>query len=71
MELFGQGVRLEEDGLLEEALEAFTRSTELRPSLAESWWNRGVMLQRLGRRADADASFEEARALGYAPPGEG
>jgi membrane associated rhomboid family serine protease len=71
VELFGQGVRLGEDGRLEEALAAFTRSTELRPSLAESWWNRGVMLQRLGRRGEAEASFEEARALGYAPPGEG
>jgi len=70
IELFGEGVRLEEAGALEEALAAFERSTELRPSLAESWWNRGVLLQRLGRHDEAEASFQEARALGYDPPGD-
>ena len=70
IELFGEGVRLEEAGALEEALAAFERSTELRPSLAESWWNRGVLLQRLGRHDEAEASIQEARAHGYDPPGE-
>jgi len=45
------------------ALDAYDKVTALEPSIAEAHNNRGLVLERLGRPADALASYERALAL--------
>ena len=41
----------------------YTEAIKLNPQLTEAWSNKGVALEALHRYADADAAFDEARAL--------
>jgi tetratricopeptide (TPR) repeat protein len=45
------------------ALKAFDRALELKPDYADAWCNRGVALQRLGRKTEALTAFDEAIRL--------
>lgn len=47
----------------EEALDAFTRATELDPDFWEAYENRGLILMDLGRYRDAAETFEAEAAL--------
>jgi Flp pilus assembly protein TadD len=50
-------VRLERNA---EALEAFDKSIELNPDVAEVWLGKGMALVRLERNAEARKAFEKA-----------
>lgn len=67
LELFGQGLRFEEQAEIERALAAFEQAAKIDPSFAEAWFNQGVMQNRLGRPLDAEASFRRAEELGFQP----
>ena len=45
------------------ALESFEKAIELKPDLAVAWFNKGAMLDRLGRYDEALESFEKAIEL--------
>ena len=57
------GIRLAQQGRLEEALESFRRALQIQPGLAQSHNNLGITLQDLGRREEAVASYQRALAL--------
>jgi tetratricopeptide (TPR) repeat protein len=44
----------------QEAANTFDRALQLQPAMAELWHNKGIALQRLGKRADALAMMERA-----------
>lgn len=43
-----------------EALSHLDEATRLDPSYTQAWFNRGVVLQRMGRLADAESSYQKA-----------
>ena len=47
----------------ERALDGFTLATRIHPEMPRAWNNRGVALARLGRLAEARASYDRAAAL--------
>jgi tetratricopeptide (TPR) repeat protein len=53
---------------LDEALASCDRAIELRPTYAEAWSNRGIILLALGRLAESIASFETALSFDGASP---
>jgi tetratricopeptide (TPR) repeat protein len=57
------GTTLQQQGRLEEALNAFDKTAQLAPDDAESWKNRGNVLIDLKRPADAVVSFEQTLKL--------
>jgi tetratricopeptide (TPR) repeat protein len=50
-------------GDLDGALACFDRALELAPSYAEAYFNRAIVLNDLGRHAEAEAAFKQAQAL--------
>ena len=50
-------------GDLDGALASFDRALELAPSYAEAHFNRAIVLNDLGRHAEAEAAFKQAQAL--------
>jgi tetratricopeptide (TPR) repeat protein len=62
------GIRLAQQGRLEEALLSFRRALQIQPGLAQTHNNLGIALQDQGRLDEAVASYRRALALkpGYA-----
>ena len=58
--LSSHGIALQQQGRLEEALEAFDKALQLKPDDAGLWTHRGKVLVQLGRPADALQSFQHA-----------
>lgn len=50
-------------GNLEGALHGFERALELAPTYAEAHFNRGIVLNELGRHDEAEVAFRQAQAL--------
>ena len=63
----GLGIVALNDKQLEEALRLLERAVELEPSYADAHHNLGVALERLGRRAEAAASYARERELKGSP----
>ncbi|NUM54918.1 MAG: tetratricopeptide repeat protein [Candidatus Hydrogenedentes bacterium] len=61
--LFARGVRRAEDGEFDGALRIFQEVAKRAPDMALAHANAGFCLYRLGKPADAIASYERARAL--------
>jgi tetratricopeptide (TPR) repeat protein len=57
------GIRLAQQGRLEEALLSFRRALQIQPSLAQTHNNLGIALQDQGRLEEAVASYRRALAL--------
>ena len=57
------GIRLAQQGRLEESLLSFRRALEIQPGLAQTHHNLGITLQDLGRLEEAVASYRRALAL--------
>lgn len=66
---FNLGVVYQAGGLMEPALECFTRSAVLAPAGAAAHYNKATALHELGRLEDAAAAYRDAVAAepGYAP----
>ena len=62
-ELNQAGIRLAQQGRLEEALLSFRRALQIQPGLAQSHNNLGIALQDQGRLEEAVASYQRALAL--------
>ena len=62
-ELNQAGIRLAQQGRLEEALLSFRRALQIQPGLAQSHNNLGIALQDQGRLEEAVASYRRALAL--------
>jgi tetratricopeptide (TPR) repeat protein len=63
--------RLQASGEREDANRALTaleRATILKPTLAEAWYNKALVLDALGRTADAAASWDRYLALDSSSP---
>ena len=58
-----RGLKLIEEGRLEEALATFKEVSRIDPTLAVAAYNQGVVLARLGRKPEAIESFREAVRL--------
>jgi Flp pilus assembly protein TadD len=57
------GIQKVQEGDLAGALAQFTRATQVFEEYAPAHYQRGLVLQRLGRDADARASFDRAQRL--------
>ncbi len=55
--------RLEQEGRLTEALEAWTHAAEIAPAYGGAWMSTGIVLARLGRVEEAEAALRRAIAL--------
>ena len=66
------GIRKMQEGDLSGALTQFTRATEAFDDYAPAHYQRGLVLQRLGRQDDARAAFGRAQQLNpsLVPPRE-
>ena len=62
-EVAGRAAEAREAGRLDEAVAAFRRGVELRPSWDEGWWYLGTTLYEQGRDADAGEAFTRFLAL--------
>ena len=60
---FSLGVIAQNLGDAGAALVYFDRAVELNPQFSQSWHNRAVVLQALGRYQDAQVSYHTARLL--------
>jgi tetratricopeptide (TPR) repeat protein len=60
---FNHGTDLYYKGKYELALEAFNKTTELKPDSAEAWDNKGVALEKLGRYKEALEAYNQAIKL--------
>ena len=49
----------------ESALVAYEQAIELAPREATLYYHKGQILEHLGRVAEAESAYEEARSLGY------
>ena len=47
------------DGAWEQAIQEFTRATELDPSYIEAWYNRGLLYEKLGGLEKACEDFKQ------------
>ncbi|HIH37362.1 TPA: tetratricopeptide repeat protein [Candidatus Woesearchaeota archaeon] len=61
--LYQEGLKLVEQGKLEEAISTFTKAKEAAPMYTEILLNLGVVLMRSQRNAEAIIVFEQARAI--------
>jgi hypothetical protein len=68
----GLGYALIDAAHYDEALQAFTRAVNLRPSYADAWAGGAITLEKMGRYTDADAALDKAVANDprYAHPQE-
>lgn len=62
---FLDGVSRYHNEIYDEALRDFNRATELDPSFARAWYNKGVTLDKLGRHDEAQVCYDKAKELGY------
>src|SRR5437762_1260794 len=60
-----------DSGRIPEAIQLYTRTTELRPEWTEGWWHLGTLLFDAGRFAEARAAFEHFVAVEKEQPGPG
>jgi tetratricopeptide (TPR) repeat protein len=51
-----------------EAIKAYDEAIRLDPNLADAWFNKGLVLNVLGRGTEAEATFAKARELGATGP---
>ena len=58
-----EGLRLEQSGDYEGAVQAFTEVLTLNPELTAAYWSRAKVLRLLGRAADAHVDNEKAKSL--------
>lgn len=58
-----EGLRLEQSGDYEGAVQAFTEALTLNPELTAAYWNRAKALRLLGRAADAQVDNEKGKSL--------
>jgi Flp pilus assembly protein TadD len=49
----------------EEAIEALDKALELDPQFAYAWYNKGVVLEKLGKSDEAQVCYDKAKELGY------
>jgi tetratricopeptide (TPR) repeat protein len=50
-------------GQYSEVLDAYEKSLELDPDLADAWYNKSLELDNLGRHKEAEQAFTKARTL--------
>ena len=58
-----EGLRLEQSGDYEGAVQAFTQALILNPKSAAGYLNRAEVLRRLGREAEAQVDLEKWKAI--------
>lgn len=63
--LNSKGKALYHTGKHDDALTTLDQAIKLDPQYAETWNNKGVVLQSLDRISDAEAAFAKAKELGY------
>lgn len=56
------GVLLHDQGRMEATLEMHQQALKLAPELADAWFNQGSVLQEIGQRLEARASYQHALA---------
>jgi len=60
------GLALYNQGKYNDAIQAYEMAIEIDPKFAETWHNKGVALDELGRPDEAKAAHDKAKELGYA-----
>jgi Tfp pilus assembly protein PilF len=58
-----EGVNLEKDGFLGDALDCYSKAVELEPELELAWFNKGCLHQRLGQHDQAIPCFDRVVEL--------
>jgi tetratricopeptide (TPR) repeat protein len=51
----------------EEAIRCLDNAIKLNPNYGEAYYHKGLALDKLGKKNDAETSFKKAKELGYKP----
>ena len=57
------GVTLQDQGKLEEAIEAYNKALAIKPDYAEAYYNMGIALQDQGKLEEAIEAYNKALAI--------
>jgi tetratricopeptide (TPR) repeat protein len=63
MQHLRSGLSLMDNGLFEQAVDAFQKAVEIEPDFGDAWFTMGVLLVQLGRNEDAIPALEQSVAL--------
>ena len=62
---YAEGIDLGKLKRHEEAITCFDKAIEIKSTDEEAWNNKGVYLERLGHKDEAEHCFQKAKKLGY------